>query len=143
MHHHPVQTAAFSYWRNSDVSEPEDKSRHTRTQPRQEASGSKGVGEIDLAAALKYKPGGGTAPRIVAKGKGEVARKIIELAEASGIPIRKDADLAGLLSAIELDDEIPLEAFAAVAEILGFIYRANRAAPSPDTERQEPSEDQQ
>ncbi len=125
------------------MSEPEDKSLPTRTVPRQEAGGGEGVGEIDLAAALKYEPGGGTAPRIVAKGKGEVARKIIELAKASGIPIRKDADLAGLLSAIELDDEIPLEAFAAVAEILGFIYRANRGAPSSETERQEPSEDQQ
>ncbi len=125
------------------MSEPEDKSLPTRTAPRQEAGGGEGAGEIDLAAALKYTPGGGTAPRIVAKGKGEVARKIIELAKASGIPIRKDADLAGLLSAIELDDEIPLEAFAAVAEILGFIYRANRGAPPSETERQEPSEDQQ
>lgn len=123
------------------MSEPDKKSVQTRTAPRQKPSGGEGEDGIDLAAALKYAPGSGAAPRVVAKGKGEVARKIIELAEASGIPIRKDADLAGLLSAIELDDEIPLEAFAAVAEILGFIYRANSGATAPETERQEPPED--
>ena len=143
MHHHRGQTASFSYRRNSDVSEPEDKPVQTRAAPRPDVGAGKGVAEIDLAAALKYEQGSGAAPRVVAKGKGEVARKIVEMAEASGIPIRKDADLAGLLSAIELDDEIPLEAFAAVAEILGFIYRANSAAPAQAAKRQEPSEEEQ
>lgn len=143
MHHHRGQTAAFSHRRNSDVSEPEDKPVQTRATPRPEAGGGEGEAEIDLATALKYQQGSGAAPRVVAKGKGEVARKIVEMAEASGIPIRKDADLAELLSAIELDHEIPLEAFAAVAEILGFIYRANAAAPSQASETQEPSEEEQ
>lgn len=65
------------------------------------------------------------APRVIAGGRGTVAEQILEIAFANGIKVREDADLAELLSAIELDDEIPLEAFAAVAEILIYVYKAN------------------
>lgn len=65
------------------------------------------------------------APRVVATGRGSVAEQILALAFAKGIKVREDADLAELLSAIEPDNEIPLEAFTAVAEILSYVYRAN------------------
>ncbi|MEE9139575.1 MAG: EscU/YscU/HrcU family type III secretion system export apparatus switch protein [Alphaproteobacteria bacterium] len=77
------------------------------------------------AVAVRHEPEPGSAPRIVAKGKGAVAEQILEIAFANGVKVREDADLVELLSAIEIDSEIPLEAFAAVAEILAYVYRAN------------------
>ena len=79
----------------------------------------------DLAVALEYAPRSDDAPRLVAKGRGELARQIIELAEANGVSVRQDADLATLLEAVEIDQEIPVEAFIAVAEVLAYVYEAN------------------
>lgn len=81
--------------------------------------------EGEVAVALVYKPGSDEAPRVVAKGEKELARRIIDIARENGIAIERDADLAQLLSAVDLDREIPAEAFAAVAEILGYLYRVN------------------
>ncbi|HVO14828.1 MAG TPA: EscU/YscU/HrcU family type III secretion system export apparatus switch protein [Alphaproteobacteria bacterium] len=78
-----------------------------------------------VAVALDYDAPKDAAPRVVAKGRGEVAQRIIDLARQNGIAVRQDADLAELLAALELDQEIPVEAFTAVAEILSYIYRAN------------------
>ena len=64
------------------------------------------------------------APRVIAKGRGALAEQILEIAFDRGIKVRTDADLAEILSAVELDSEIPLEALAAVAEILSYVYRA-------------------
>jgi len=79
----------------------------------------------EVAVALSYQPGSDEAPRVVAKGEKELARRIIEIARENGIAVERDADLAALLSAVDLDREIPAEAFAAVAEILGYLYRVN------------------
>ncbi len=80
-----------------------------------------------LAVALKYEIGKDAAPRVSAKGKGYLAQQIIEIAKTHGVEIREDADLATLLSKLDIDTPIPLEAYAAVAEILSYIYRANDA----------------
>jgi len=77
------------------------------------------------AAALVYDQSG--APRIVAKGVGEVARKMIEAAETEGIPIQKNEILVEALMQVELTKEIPPELYRAVAEILAFIYRLEQA----------------
>lgn len=82
-----------------------------------------------VAVALKYELGTQTLPRIVATGKGTVAEQILELAFANGVKVREDADLVEVLSAIELDSDIPVEAIAAVAEILAHVYRANGTIP--------------
>jgi flagellar biosynthesis protein len=66
---------------------------------------------------------------VVATGKGHVAEQILEVAFANGVKVREDADLVELLSAIDIDSEIPIEAIAAVAEILAHVYRANGTAP--------------
>ena len=87
--------------------------------------------EIDLAVALGYDMEGTAPPRVLAKGKGAIARRIFDLALANGVRVRRDADLAELLSALEVDQDIPVEAFAAVAEILAYIYRANGRLPNP------------
>ena len=65
------------------------------------------------------------APKIVASGRGAVAEQILQLAFANGVKVREDADLAEVLSHLELESPIPLEAYAAVAEILAYVYRAN------------------
>ncbi len=60
--------------------------------------------------------------------------QILQLAFANGIKVRKDSDLAEILMAVDVDSEIPLEAFAAVAEILNYIYRINRIYGDPAKE---------
>ena len=70
--------------------------------------------------------------RVIAKGQGGVAEQILQLAFASGIKVRKDADLVEILEAIEIDSEVPLEALATVAEILSYIYRMNTGTKPVD-----------
>ena len=77
-----------------------------------------------LAVALEYEKGSREAPRVVAKGRGLIAERIIALAEENGIVIEANPALAKALSGVELNDEIPVELFEAVAEIIGFVLRA-------------------
>ncbi|HBV88056.1 MAG TPA: flagellar biosynthesis protein FlhB [Desulfosporosinus sp.] len=79
----------------------------------------------DKAAALIYDQTG--APRIVAKGAGEIARKIIETAHSEGIPIQKNETLVEALMQVELTKEIPPQLYRAVAELLAFIYNLDKA----------------
>jgi flagellar biosynthesis protein len=74
-----------------------------------------------LAVALHYDRTG--APRVVAKGKGSLGAKIIEVAKEHGIPIEENEVLAGALSNVEIGDEIPAELYKAVAEVLIFVVR--------------------
>jgi flagellar biosynthesis protein len=80
----------------------------------------------DLAVALRYDPDRDAAPRVVAKGRGAIATQIVALAREHRVAIRRDRDLAALLGALQIDCPIPVAAFAAVAEILARLYRANR-----------------
>ena len=79
-----------------------------------------------LAVALHYDHTG--APRVVAKGKGVIGARIVELAREHDIPIEENEVLAGALSKVELDDEIPAELYKAVAEVLIFVLRLSRPA---------------
>ena len=74
-----------------------------------------------LAVALHYDKSG--APRVVAKGRGSIGEKIIEIAKAHDIPIEENEVLAGALSNVEIGDEIPQELYKAVAEVLIFVLR--------------------
>jgi len=78
-----------------------------------------------LAAALEYDAERDAAPRVVARGRAAIAEKIIALAREHNIPIRSDPGLAQLLIQLEIDEQIPLELYRAVAEILAFVYQAN------------------
>jgi len=73
-----------------------------------------------LAVALHYEKGSG-APRVLAKGKGAIGAKIIEVARANDVPIEENAVLAGALSNVEIGDEIPEDLYKAVAEVLIFV----------------------
>lgn len=88
---------------------------------------SAGKGRV-VAVALQYDPNQADAPRVVASGKGNLAEQILNLAFANGVKVRTDPDLAQILAAVEVDTVIPIEAFAAVAEILAYVYRANSQA---------------
>lgn len=80
------------------------------------------------AVALRYKAEKDEAPVVVAKGKGSVAEKIMEMAQQHGVPMQEDASLVEVLSKLELDQKIPAELYQLVAEILSFVYQADRAA---------------
>ncbi len=79
----------------------------------------------DYAVALKYDAQKHNAPIVTAKGQGDIAQKIIQLALDNNIKIKQDADLVQILRAVDINEEIPLEAFAAVAEIISYIYQQN------------------
>ena len=83
------------------------------------------------AVALEYAHGTDVAPRITATGEGAVAEAILQIALDHGVKVREDADLVEILSMLDVDSLIPLEAFAAVAEILSYIYRAEQPLPPP------------
>lgn len=97
-----------------------------------EAKEDDALDKPSLAVALTWNPKVADAPRVVAKGQGSIAEQIIALAFAHGVRVREDADLAQILSVVELDQDIPVEAFVAVAEILAYVYRMNnRPLPTP------------
>ena len=77
------------------------------------------------AVALKYDRKKNNAPRVTAKGRGEIAEKIIEVARAHNVPLYEDKNLIQILEALDLETEIPPELYRAVAEVLAFIYRLN------------------
>ena len=80
------------------------------------------------AVALKYDQKKDKAPRVIAKGRGEIAKKIIEVAQAHQVPLYEDKNLIQILEALDLETEIPSELYRAVAEVLAFIYRLNSSA---------------
>jgi len=77
-----------------------------------------------LAVALHYDRAG--APRVVAKGRGSIGARIVEIARAHDIPIEENEVLVGALSNVELGEEIPAELYKAVAEVLIFVLRLPR-----------------
>ena len=82
-----------------------------------------------IAIALEEQAGN-AAPKVTATGRGYVAEQILEIAFANDVKVRTDADLVQILTAVDVDSDIPTEAYAAVAEILNYVYRANSQAPA-------------
>lgn len=72
-----------------------------------------------IAVALEYDGHG--APRVTAKGQGELAQRIIETAREHDVAIEQNAVLAQALSAVELDDQIPEELYRATAQVIAFV----------------------
>jgi flagellar biosynthesis protein len=81
------------------------------------------MSERKVAVALKYEAP--SAPRVVAVGRGEVAQRIVETAQANGVPLTDNPALAEALSRIPVDHEIPESLYRAVAEVLTFILRTS------------------
>ena len=80
------------------------------------------------AVALRYNQAQESAPRVVARGYGLTAEKIIEIAREHDIQIHEDPDLVAVLAKLDVNTQIPEELFIAVAEVLAFVYRINRQA---------------
>lgn len=78
-----------------------------------------------LAVALQYEKGSREAPRVVAKGRGLLADRIVELAQENGIVIEANPVLAEALSGVDLDETIPLELYEAVAIVIGYVLRVS------------------
>ncbi len=83
--------------------------------------------ERELAVALLYD--GENAPRITAKGRDEVARRMLALAAQQGIPLENDPELANILSQIPLGEEIPEPLYRAIAEVIAFAYLVSGKRP--------------
>ena len=83
------------------------------------------------AAALQYDPPRDTAPRLVARGEGHVADRILELARAHGVPITEDTVLVDLLARLDVGQEIPPALYRLVAEVIAFVYRLHAASLAP------------
>lgn len=62
------------------------------------------------------------APRVVAKGMGNIAQSIIELAKQHNIPVHESPELVSMLMQVDLDQQIPPELYTVVAELLAWIY---------------------
>ncbi len=75
------------------------------------------------AVAIRYEKHKDTAPRIVAKGAGEVAQAILHAAEKSEVPVFENGGLVDSLIALELGSVIPEELYQVVAEILAYVYQ--------------------
>lgn len=79
------------------------------------------------AVALKYDHGQMAAPLVVAKGVDAIALRIREIAAEAGVPIVESPPLArALFASVEIDRPIPIEHYAAVAEIIGYVMRLAR-----------------
>ncbi len=81
----------------------------------------------DIAIALHYD--GVNAPRIAAKGREELAERILSLAEEHGIPLHEDPELVAVLAQIPLGDEIPETLYLVIAEVIAFAYMLTGKRP--------------
>jgi flagellar biosynthesis protein len=83
------------------------------------------------AVALRYQPEApflDAAPRLVAKGQGLLAERMLALARENKVPVERDPDLLAALEPLDINRLIPQELFQAVAVMLAALYRANRQA---------------
>lgn len=89
------------------------------------------------AVALAYREGQ-PAPQVVAKGHGLIAEAIIARARDCGIYVHESPELVSLLMKVDLDEHIPPQLYVAVAELLAWLYRLERAnlrQPNPEPTR--------
>ena len=80
------------------------------------------------AVALKYKAYEDMAPKVIAKGKGEIAKKIIEKAREFDVPLFQNEELASMLLNVEINEEIPKEMYEAVVEVFIWLYKLEEKA---------------
>lgn len=88
---------------------------------------------IDVAVALQWD--GQAAPRVIAKGRGETAARIAELAREHDIPIDDDPQIVEVLASVDIGHQVPEALFVAVAEILAFAYSIRGSLPGHLLER--------
>jgi flagellar biosynthesis protein len=87
--------------------------------PRQAKPGERPL----TATALQYDPENDHAPRVIASGQRKIAEQILAEARKHNIPIHEDPALTAALASVNLGEEIPVELYHVVAEVLAYIYR--------------------
>jgi flagellar biosynthesis protein len=90
---------------------------------------------LKQAVALEY--GARQTPIVSAKGSGELAEKILQQAQASGVHVAQDPELVALLSQLQPEDEIPTDLYTSVAVILSWVYWLKGMRPG-DEKKQAP-----
>ena len=83
------------------------------------------TGSKQAVAIIYDEQRAGSAPKVLASGKGFLAEKIIATAEEAGVYIHEDPNLLELLAEVPVGDEIPVELYQTVAEVLAFVYQVN------------------
>lgn len=83
-----------------------------------------------LAAALAYRDSD-PAPRVVAKGRGDIAEAIIERARDHGVYVHQSSELLSLLMQVDLDSYIPPQLYIAIAELLAWLYQLEETQAAP------------
>ena len=83
------------------------------------------MSERQLAVPLRFLKDRDDVPRVVARGRGALAERILEIARKNGVPVHHDTDLAEVLAKLDLGQAIPPELYRAVAEVLSYLYRMN------------------
>lgn len=79
---------------------------------------------IKKAVALRYDMQG-VAPKVVAIGAGDLARRILELAAENNIPVQRNNSLIDVLCKLKINQNIPHETFKVVAEIFAFLFKTD------------------
>ena len=87
---------------------------------------------LKSAVALAYSQTD-AAPRVVARGRGLVAEKIIARAHEHGVYVHESPELVSLLLQVDLDQRIPPQLYVAVSELLAWIYRLENGQPVSST----------
>jgi flagellar biosynthesis protein len=78
------------------------------------------------AVALSYDPFKDSAPRVLASGKGLIAEQILNVAHQHQLPIKDDPILVEALAHVDINETIPPELYAVVAEVFAFVYRLKK-----------------
>jgi flagellar biosynthesis protein len=81
--------------------------------------------KLKKAVGINYDKAKDRAPKVIAKGSGHIAQKIIDIAKEHGIPLYEDPDLVEILSEVDFFKEIHPDTYQIIAEILAFIYMMN------------------
>ncbi len=92
-------------------------------------------GTQETAIALGYQAGLDSAPRVVAKGKGFIAHKIIEIAQRHRIPLHFNPELSKMLYSVSLNEMIPVHLYEIVAGVLAWVYSIDTAAKGAERSR--------
>ena len=82
----------------------------------------------EKAVALKYDKSGKGAPKVVAKGEGEIAQKIKEKAKEFDVPLFQNEALAASLLNLNIDEQIPPNLYKAVAEVFVWLMQSEKKA---------------
>ena len=80
------------------------------------------------AVAMKYKAYEDNAPKVIAKGSGEIAKKIIQKAKEYDIAIFQNPELTQMLMNVEIDEEVPPKLYETVVEVFVWLHKTENNA---------------